>query len=536
MVESKHNDAVVAIRALVDAMVKAADVTDVYRLALEQAVQLTGASHSAINLYSNDYRKITFPVRTGLPAEIIDFVERMDVTANPLHEELIRAKQPVVISDVRQAGFTSELREMLTVAGIGSLALLPLRAHSEIVGTLCLARAEIDGFIGMPVDRLQIIADVVAHTTVQSRLRLVAQIVCLGAEHHASATGARWRNEYLTRLERLAVTLWTQTSLEQLFEAVAGSALQVLEADIATVALITKSREVTYVAAVGDGFLKGNTVSFEQCPLSDWVVSRGMPLLITDIESDWRTRTGVLRQLNARSLISAPLESKGQVTGVVTVLARTRIFNAVQLQMLHLLAHQATVVLAKIKLDQELRESHARLDEWCKHLQRLSELNSEEASLQHGVEALCEVLHARYGAIALLDENGALKNFVHFGLSPEEAARIGARPTGKGILGAFLVEGKPLRLADITLDPRAAGFPQHHPVMKSFLGVPILSRDRRVLGRVYLTEKSAVPHSQPRTRHLRTTSPTPWPSPLRTHGCSRRRRNKPNSTRPCCAR
>ena len=56
------------------------------------------------------------------------------------------------------------------------------------------------------------------------------------------------------------------------------------------------------------------------------------------------------------------------------------------------------------------------------------------------------------------------------------------------MLGVVLREGKPLRLADLTQHPEAAGLPQNHPRMKSFLGVPILYKGR-MLGNLYLTNK-----------------------------------------------
>lgn len=65
---------------------------------------------------------------------------------------------------------------------------------------------------------------------------------------------------------------------------------------------------------------------------------------------------------------------------------------------------------------------------------------------------------------------------------------IGRLPVGKGILGILVHEAKPLRLTDLTTDPRAHGFPPNHPPMKSFLGVPIVSRGK-VFGNLYLTEK-----------------------------------------------
>jgi GAF domain-containing protein len=47
---------------------------------------------------------------------------------------------------------------------------------------------------------------------------------------------------------------------------------------------------------------------------------------------------------------------------------------------------------------------------------------------------------------------------------------------------------KSIRLSDLKQDERSAGFPDNHPAMKSFLGVPIYLGERN-LGQIYLTEK-----------------------------------------------
>ncbi len=60
------------------------------------------------------------------------------------------------------------------------------------------------------------------------------------------------------------------------------------------------------------------------------------------------------------------------------------------------------------------------------------------------------------------------------------------------MLGVVLTEGRPLRLADLTQDPRSVGFPPHHPPMRSLLAVPVASHGR-VLGNLYLTEKESAP-------------------------------------------
>jgi signal transduction histidine kinase len=56
------------------------------------------------------------------------------------------------------------------------------------------------------------------------------------------------------------------------------------------------------------------------------------------------------------------------------------------------------------------------------------------------------------------------------------------------MLGAMLVTPGPYRTTNIQDDPRFEGWPSAHPSMRSFLGVPIVSRGE-VIGAFYLTEK-----------------------------------------------
>jgi len=95
---------------------------------------------------------------------------------------------------------------------------------------------------------------------------------------------------------------------------------------------------------------------------------------------------------------------------------------------------------------------------------------------------------ARYGALGVLGPAGTLTDFITTGITPEQRAAIGRLPVGKGILGVLIQEAHPLRLAEISKDPRSVGFPKNHPPMGSFLGAPVKARGR-VYGNIYLTEK-----------------------------------------------
>lgn len=111
-----------------------------------------------------------------------------------------------------------------------------------------------------------------------------------------------------------------------------------------------------------------------------------------------------------------------------------------------------------------------------------------ESLLQRIADLSRDVVGAAYGAVGVVGEEGELIRFVYSGIDKQTADRIGHLPTGRGVLGALLEQDRPLRLHEISDHSRSYGFPQHHPPMHTFLGVPIVVR-RRVFGRLYLTEK-----------------------------------------------
>ena len=113
---------------------------------------------------------------------------------------------------------------------------------------------------------------------------------------------------------------------------------------------------------------------------------------------------------------------------------------------------------------------------------------SLDTLLQKVVNQASQLLDARYGAVAVLDQEGQIQQFVTSGISEEEREQIGAPPEGRGLLGVGLHQGRRLRLSDIAADPRSAGLPPHHPRIRSLLAVPIVCRGP-CRGNLYLSEK-----------------------------------------------
>ncbi|WP_017587891.1 sensor histidine kinase [Nocardiopsis ganjiahuensis] len=108
--------------------------------------------------------------------------------------------------------------------------------------------------------------------------------------------------------------------------------------------------------------------------------------------------------------------------------------------------------------------------------------------LRRLTEAAAHLAEARFAGLGVIGEDGSFTEFIPVGFSQAQAERIGRFPHGKGVLGTPLYERATLRLSDLRDHPDFGGFPEGHPSMSSFLGVPIQVRGE-VFGNLYLTEK-----------------------------------------------
>ena len=137
-----------------------------------------------------------------------------------------------------------------------------------------------------------------------------------------------------------------------------------------------------------------------------------------------------------------------------------------------------------------------QLEERLAALHRASLELVQDISLESLLERIaivaCEQVGARYAAVGVLKANGELEQFIPIGMTPQEISLMDHPPQGRGLIGTLMNAHYPIRVAEISADPRSSGFPEFHPAMGSFLGVPIRLGERQ-LGQIYLTNKVDAP-------------------------------------------
>jgi PAS domain S-box-containing protein len=151
-----------------------------------------------------------------------------------------------------------------------------------------------------------------------------------------------------------------------------------------------------------------------------------------------------------------------------------------------------TVVLRDITDRKRAEVEREKLIDQLQALNKAAQAITSELSLEHVLrkiaEAAQDLIQARYAALGVHDGHGHLSRFITAGIESQAYDKIGPLPAGRGLLGMLLHQGQSLIIHDLANHPEAAGFPAHHPAMRSLLGVPIFSK-ATLIGAFYLADK-----------------------------------------------
>jgi len=149
-----------------------------------------------------------------------------------------------------------------------------------------------------------------------------------------------------------------------------------------------------------------------------------------------------------------------------------------------------------LQMSQSIERSLASLQGVSLRLTSLIDLGIQLAAerdefslIETGCRVAQNICVAKYAAVGVLDSSGQnLRHFVTRGLDETCQKEIGVPLPNQGVLGTLLKYRQPQRIGNVGGAAQTLGFNESHPPIHSFLGVPILSRNKNY-GWLYLVDK-----------------------------------------------
>jgi len=312
----------------------------------------------------------------------------------------------------------------------------------------------------------------------------------------------------LQALVQASLALTTELSLERVLQKIADVARDVLGARYAALGVINESGtglSQLLTAGIDDAAKQAIGPLPTGKGVLGLLITERRPLRIRTLASHPQSTGFPANHPPMGSFLGVPIMVREKAYGnlYVTEKREAAEFSETDENIALMLASQAAIAIENAMAFQTLRQTQRELEgkerqasDAVAQMQALAQASlalTTELSLERVLQTIAEVardvLHARYAALGVINESGTgLSQFLTAGVDEATKRAIGPLPTGKGVLGLLIAERRPIRMRTLTSHPHSTGFPPNHPAMSSFLGVPIVVRDK-AYGNLYVTEK-----------------------------------------------
>ncbi len=464
--ERRRSDQLDALRATVADISAELELPRLFQAILTRAVALLEATGGDLGLYEADSDQLLIIASHNMGQ---DYTGTRMKWGEGAMGQAAETCEPVIVRDYQ----TWEGRSPQYAQGPWHAVMAtPLLASGQLVGAIGVADARPERQFTDSDLRL---------------LNLFAQPAAFAIERARLFEAERRQVQELTMLHDIAAVGVEATSVEALIQRAVQIVGDTLRPDYFGVGLVDEAaghlrvcrstrsvREERLTIPLGRG-------------VAGRVIASGQPLRAPDV-----SREPGYADVNpgTRSELCVPLKAGGRVIGLLNIEStRLDAFSQTDERLMVAFAGQLATAVEKVRLYAESERRAGQVQALHEASRALTSDLRLDVVMQTLAETARRLTGARYAALLVLDADGQPAGFHTAGLSEEERQGIGAPPQGHGLLAAVLWDTVPIRVADIARDPRATGFPAHHPPMKTFMGAPIIARGR-VIGSLYLTEKA----------------------------------------------
>jgi len=287
---------------------------------------------------------------------------------------------------------------------------------------------------------------------------------------------------FLTTLVEINHEITSILDLDELLRKIAELTQRIVPYQIFAIFLSDEeNQELYYRFAIGHD---KEVVRTLRLPIGEGIIGTAAkerkPVVVDDVRTDPRYIVAVEA---ARSELAIPLISKNRVVGVLDIESpEVGYFREEQVRLLNLLASQIAIAIENANVYESERRSRqmlALLYDVSLHMS--STLDVEEVAHRIAAAVKSTVNYHIFSIFQLDERAGVLRPKTVIRYNERESIQL-AVPLGQGLVGAAAELNQPVRVADVTKDPRYIAV---HPETRSELAVP-LTHKGKVIGVVDL--------------------------------------------------
>jgi signal transduction histidine kinase len=323
------------IEAVTDAAFAHLDLDELLQALLERIAEALESDTCAFLLLDQSSNELIARAARGIEEEVEQGV-RIPV-GQGFAGRIAADRHPVIIEDVDHADV---LNPILREKGIKSLLGVPLLVGGDILGVLHVGSLTPRDFTRDDAELLQLAADRAAY-----------------AIDHSRMYGETKRTvETLQRLQSITDAALTTMSLDDLLQELVDRVRDAIEADTCAILLLDKSR--TQLVARAARGIEEEVEQSVRIPVGGGFAGRiaaeERTIMLPDVDHA-DVLNPILRQKGIKSLLGAPLVSRGKVLGVIHVgTLRPHVFDENEVSLLELAAARAAAGLERALVHEEL--------------------------------------------------------------------------------------------------------------------------------------------------------------------------------------
>ena len=480
----------------------------VFQAILAHATRLCEATYGAIWLKDGDcFRNAAF--HGALSAEYVELWRSATVGRTAPVGRVAQSRKPLQIADLREDQTYLDGHPLtitaVHVAGIHTLALVPMLKEDEFVGAISVYRIEIRPFTDKQIELVKSFA---AQAVIAiENARLLNEL-----RQRTSDLGEALEQKTATS-EVLRVISRSPGELGPVFDAILENATRICEAKFGT--LFLREEDAFRVVAMHNSppalaelrrrhpvLRPGPGTSLSRSTKTKQVVQ------IADITADQAyfendpDRVALAELGGYRSVLSVPMLKNNDVIGAISIYRQApQSFAEKQITLITSFANQAVIAIENTRLLNELRESLQQQTATADVLKVISRSTYDLQSVWDKLSALAARLCEADIVTIWRPAGSGYRLVARFGTSrahDDYMANLSLKPERGSCVGRVLLEAKTVQIPDIradpeyTLDARSGGALKEY---RTVLGVPLL-REGIPIGAIALRRRTVRPFTE----------------------------------------